>query len=406
MRKKIETKDLELGMFVAELDRPWLESHFLFQGFKLSNEAELEDVRKTCAYVYIDIEKSEFKDSETRARFLAAGGPPGAAPARRKYSKTFEEEIESAESIHAEAQDFVNRFFEDARAGKALNSSEAKSVVSAMIGSITRNPDALVLLSSLKAYDESEITHSMNVCTLTLAFGRSLGMAEAPLQELGVGALLHDIGETRVAPGVLKKRFGLTPEETRQMQQHTEHGAEILRATQGIPASAVEVALAHHEKVNGKGYPRGLHGEEISQFARIIAIVDVYDRVTHVASGTRYITSTDALKNMYEYRDVFFDGDLIERFIQCLGIYPIGTVVELTSGEVGVVISVEPDNHLLPKVMLVRDSAKQSVYPPNIINLKLYRSTDSASRYSIRRVLQPNAYGIDLKKYMLREFMF
>lgn len=408
MRIKIDTKELEIGMFVAELDRPWLESHFLFQGFTVENQAELEDVQNSCAYVFVDVEKSSFSNPEARKRLLARANTatPAAPQGTRPYVKTFEEEIEDAEEIHSGAQRYVEQVFADARLGKAVDTEEAKAVVSDMMGSIIRNPDALVLLSSLKAFDESEITHSMNVCTLALAFGRFLGMGVDPLQELGLGALLHDIGETKVPEAVLKKRYGLTPDETREMQRHTEHGAEILRNTKGIPATAIDIALSHHEKVNGKGYPRGIKGEDISHFARIIAIIDVYDRLTHVANKQRYITSTDALKNMYEYRNVFFDGDLIERFIQCLGIYPVGTVVELGSGEVGVVISVEPDHHLLPKLMLVRDNGKQPIYPPRIVNLRHYRGLAESEKYAVRRVLQPNAYGIDLKKYMLREFMF
>ena len=408
MRIKIDTKELEIGMFVAELDRPWLESHFLFQGFTVENQAELEDVQNSCAYVFVDVEKSSFSNPEARKRLLARANTatPAAPQGTRPYVKSFEEEIEDAEEIHSGAQRYVEQVFADARLGKAVDTEEAKAVVSDMMGSIIRNPDALVLLSSLKAFDESEITHSMNVCTLALAFGRFLGMGVDPLQELGLGALLHDIGETKVPEAVLKKRYGLTPDEKREMQRHTEHGAEILRGMKGIPTSAVEIALTHHEKVNGKGYPRGIKGEDISHFARIIAIIDVYDRLTHVANKQRYITSTDALKNMYEYRNVFFDGDLIERFIQCLGIYPVGTVVELGSGEVGVVISVEPDHHLLPKLMLVRDNGKQPIYPPRIVNLRHYRGLAESEKYAVRRVLQPNAYGIDLKKYMLREFMF
>ena len=409
MRVKVDSEELQIGMFVAELDRPWLETHFLFQGFTIGTEAELDDVRKSCAFAYVDLEKSNLPDSDLRKKLLAkAGGDgPGVAQGDQKpYLKSFEDEIEDAETIHSGAHDYVQKIFDDIRIGKALDTEEAKAVVSDMMGSIMRNPDALVLLSSLKAFDESEITHSMNVCTLALAFGRFLGMGVDPLQELGLGALLHDIGETRVPEAILKKRYGLTPDETREMQRHTEHGAEILRGMKGIPTSAVEIALTHHEKVNGKGYPNGIKGEDIGHYARMVAILDVYDRLTHVANKQRYITSTDALKNMYEYRNVFFDGDLIERFIQCLGIYPVGTVVELGSGEVGVVISVEPDHHLLPKLMLVRDASKQPVYPPRIVNLRHYRGLAESEKYAIRRVLQPNAYGIDLKKYMLREFMF
>ncbi len=409
MRIKVDSKELELGMFIAELDRPWLESHFLFQGFIIGNKAELEDVQKSCSFVYVDLEKSKLSDPKIRQRLLAKSSDGTQAPkisGQKPYLKSFEDEIEDAEEIHSDAQHYVEKIFSDIRLGKALDSEEAKTVVSDMMGSIIRNPDALVLLSSLKAFDESEITHSMNVCTLALAFGRFLGMGVDPLKELGLGALLHDIGETRVPAEVLKKRYGLTPDETHEMQRHTEHGADILKDMKGIPTSAVDIALTHHEKVNGKGYPNGLKGEDIGHSARIVSIIDVYDRLTHVANKQRYINSTDALKNMYEYRNVFFDGELIERYIQCLGIYPVGTVVELGSGEVGVVISVEPDHHLLPKLMLVRDPDKQPVYPPRIINLRHYRGLAESEKFAIRRVLQPNAYGIDLKKYMLREFMF
>ena len=350
MKKKINSEDLELGMFVCELDRPWLESHFLFQGFTLTNQSDLEDVRRTCAFVYVDYEKSSVEHAP-------AGNKP--IPGKpRTYVMTFKEEIIKAEKAHDKAHGYVSKLFKDIRMGKAIDSDQAKGIVGEMMSSIIRNPDALMLLSNLRAFDEDEINHSMDVCTLSLAFGSFLGMKDQQLEELGLAALLHDIGETRVDPIILKKRYGLTPEETREMQAHSEHGAEILEAIPGIPKSATEVARSHHEKINGKGYPQGLKGEDISLFAKIVAITDVYDRVTHSDKSGMYLSSTDALKNMYEYRGQFFDGELTEKFIQCLGIYPVGSVVEMNTGEIGVVISVPPDNHLAPKLMLVRNADK------------------------------------------------
>lgn len=396
MKKKINSEDLQIGMFVTELDRPWLESHFLFQGFTITNDSDLEDVRRTCAYVYVD-----FNKSAARSPAITAGLKPAQPHA---YKMSFEDEVPKAEQIHDLAHGYVGKLFDDVRLGKAIDSAEAKGIVGEMMASIIRNPDALMLLSNLRAFDEDEINHSMDVCTLAIAFGNFLGMQDGQLEELGLAALLHDIGETRVDPKILKKRYGLTPEETRQMQTHADCGAEILEAMPGIPKSAAEVARSHHEKINGKGYPRGLTGDDIGLFTRIVAIADVYDRVTHSDDSGRYLSSTDALKNMYEYRGQFFDGDLIEKFIQCLGIYPVGSVVEMNTGEIGVVISVPPDNHLAPKLMLVRNADKKPVFPPHIINLKLYRGSKD-NLYSIGKVLQPNAYGIDLKRYMLRDFI-
>ena len=408
MKKKIDVKQLELGMYVAELDRSWLESPFLFQGFKLANEKDLKTLVDLCEFVYVDVDKSDFRDFEARRRFIEGSGQDEATTKvnlKLRPPKTFEDEIEEARQVHQDAEGYIAKVFENLRLGEPLQVEEAKVIVSEMINSIMRNPDALLLLSNLKAYDEGAVTHSMNVCTMALTFGRFLGLDKNQMHELGFAALLHDIGETKVPKHILEKRFGLSPEEVQQMQSHVELGAEILRQQKEIPASAIDVAYSHHERINGSGYPRKLQGDAISFFAKIIAILDVYDRLTHAAKHNRYVTSTNALKNMYDYRGRFFDSELIEKFIQCLGIYPVGSVVELNSGEVGVVISISPENHLLPKLMLVRDKQKKPIYPPTILNLMHYKG-EGGSRYSIAKVLQPNAYGIDLKKYMLREFSF
>lgn len=409
MKIKTDVKELQLGMYVAELDRPWLESPFLFQGFRINTQDELSEVVRVCKYVYVDIDKSVFRDEEARSRLLATAQTTilqeeGRAAPPSECAVKFEEEVKNAKALHVEAENYISRVFDGLRSGGELDVREAKAVVTEMMDSIIRNPDALVLLSNLKAYDERVVSHSINVCTLTLAFGRFLGLSKEQLHELGLAGLLHDIGETKVPHVILKKRYGLNAEESELMQRHTEYGAEILRNQKDIPPSAAEVAYSHHEKINGKGYPRGLKGDEISLFARIIAIADVYDRITHITQQQRFVTGTDALKNMYDYRGKFFDGELMEQFIQCLGIYPVGSVVELNTGEVGIVISVPTENRLLPKVLLVRDRKKKPISLPNIINLIHYKSEDKGAKYSIEKVLQPDAYGIDLKKYMLREF--
>jgi HD-GYP domain-containing protein (c-di-GMP phosphodiesterase class II) len=224
------------------------------------------------------------------------------------------------------------------------------------------------------------------------------------MYELGVAALLHDIGEVKIPAEVLNKNGLLNQEERKLVESHTLLGADILKDATDLPGSAVEVALSHHERYNGKGYPAGIPNDKITTMAKIVGIVDVYDSVTTQHNYRPGISSTEALKNMYNWRDELFDGELVERFIECLGIYPIGSVVELNTAEVGIIISATPGRRLQPKLMLVRDKNKKPYLPPKILDLSQY--ANSGTRYDIIKVLAPTAYGIDLKSYLLREMPF
>ncbi|MGD8742641.1 MAG: HD-GYP domain-containing protein, partial [Granulosicoccaceae bacterium] len=288
--------------------------------------------------------------------------------------------------------------------GNSLQTAAVKSLVREMVASILRNPDALVLLGSLHEQGEYAVAHSINVCTLTLNFARYLGYNQQQMYELGVAALLHDIGEVKIPADILNKNGLLNQEERKLVESHTLLGADILKDATDLPESAVEVALSHHERYNGKGYPAGIPNDKITTMAKIVGIVDVYDSVTTQHNYRPGISSTEALKNMYNWRDELFDGELVERFIECLGIYPIGSVVELNTAEVGIIISATPGRRLQPKLMLVRDKHKKPYLPPKILDLSQYAS--QGTRYDIIKVLAPTAYGIDLKSYLLREMPF
>lgn len=402
MKQKISISELRKGMYVCDLDRPWLESPFLFQGFLISSDSELNEIKGLCKFVYIDPER--------------AAAIPGAAdkPAEREtgtvtdqlqrpYIRKIEEEIPPARQLLHETTDYMEQLFHDVRAGNSIDGKQCKKRVAGMVASILRNPDALVLLSNLRDHDEYAVAHSINVCTLCLAFGRYLGLSTNELIELGMGGLLHDVGEIRIPANIMRKEGLLNKEENLLMQTHTTHGANILRNSTDIPASAINIALAHHERSNGKGYPEGLLEEDISYYSRIVGMIDVYDSVTSSRTYRHCISSTEALKNMYNWRNSLFNANLIENFIQCLGIYPIGSVVELGSGEVGIVISVSLDHRLQPKLMLVRNSAKKAYMPPRIINLAHHTALEHSTKYEVSKVLEPDAYGIDLKSYLLRE---
>jgi len=407
MKEKLDVQELRKGMFVCELDRPWLDSPFLFQGFLIDTELEISELRKLCEYVYIDTEKGDNKQGEKSSLNVEKNTqeelPSHEDISQRPYLTSFEEEIKPAGRLREEAQQYMEELFDNVRAGHSIDAIKTRKLVSGMVASILRNPDALVLLNSLRDSSDYSIAHSINVCTLTLAFGRYLGLSQPELTEIGMGALLHDVGELRVPKEIMSKKGLLSKEENRLMQTHAQHGADILKQSEGIPTTAIEIARAHHERSNGQGYPEGLQEDDITYFARIVSIIDVYDTVTTNHNERASINSTEALKNMYNWRNEMFNGALVEQFIQCLGIYPVGSIVELNNGEVGIVIAVELDKRLQPKLMLVRDQLKKAYSPPRIINLALHSSDNKASNYEIHKVLEPGDYGIDLKSYLLRE---
>ena len=403
---KVPVDVLEIGMYVSDLDRPWIETPFIFQGFLITNESELDQLHQYCEHVYIDRAKSQVQIPQARLRNLArAESEPVIQPRpQMPYLKQFEEEFPRAKKIYERVHAQIKTSFRDVRIGRALRSAEIRASVEEIIQSIVRNPDAMMLMTNMKAMDDYMVIHSMNVCILSLILARFLGVEEDAMQDLGIGALLHDVGEIRLPRELLNKPSDLSAEEHATMQKHTEYGASILKHNGGIPDEAVDIALHHHERVDRSGYTNKLGGQEISLNAKIVGIVDVYDSLTSTTPYRSYISSTDALKSMYDWRGTLFDSTLVENFIQCIGIYPVGSTLELNSGEVGIVISASPENRLFPKMLLIKDGNNNFYDPPRIINLSQFKDREE-NRYEIKGIVQPEEAGVDLKRYILRELV-
>ncbi|HEY5604239.1 MAG TPA: DUF3391 domain-containing protein [Gammaproteobacteria bacterium] len=408
MKVMIDPKHLQKGMYVAELDRPWLESPFLFQGFRITNVAELEQLEKICEYVFVDPEKSA----------IPVPANLSAIPMRSKVSHTktstyikpvtafqtsFEQEYPRAREMYNLTKDNVTNIFGDVRLGRSLDVAEVKYTVTSLVDSIMRHPDALLLLGTLQDKNNQAVSHAVNVCTLSITFGRFLGFTKQELTELGMGALLHDIGETKIPKSILENFSNCSAEDIKTFQDHTTYGAAILHNTKGLPETTIAIARDHHERANGSGYPQSLNVDQLDIFTMIVAIADVYDNVTTGMYGKPPISCTETLKNIYVWREDLFDALLVEKFIQCLGIYPVGAVVELNTGEVGIVITNNPETRLFPKVLLVRDKDKRPIDPPRIINLDIFRTEDNKHKYEVTQVIQPDDHGIDLRNYILRE---
>jgi HD-GYP domain-containing protein (c-di-GMP phosphodiesterase class II) len=406
---KVDVSDLRTGMYVSELDRPWLESPFLFQGFLLDNDEDIERVRELCEYVYVDPDKGDVPEERSRD-FVP---PPRRVTTiidwktreRREVVVPFQKEIENARQVHKRTRQQINEMFSDVRMGRNLNLDKAKAVVGDMVDSIVRNPDAMQWLTNLRKRDEYTAIHSLNVCIFALTFGRSLGLTDKELNELGIGALMHDIGKMRVPLEILNKEGKLTRDEMALVREHALYGYEILITyADSLPESALEVSLSHHERKNGSGYPRKLAGDFIHLYARIVAIVDVYDAITSDRVYHHGMNTLDALKLMFESRLDQFDAELIEQFIKCIGIYPIGSIVELNTGEIGIVISVAQRQRLTPIIMIVRNGQGEPVLPPRMLDLQNFaKSDDSDEGLEIRRVLEPTKCNIDLREYVRAE---
>ncbi len=414
---KFDTSDLEIGMYVSALDRPWVGTPFLFQSFLIKSEKQIQQLQKCCSIVEIDETKSDPSLANKFFLYKCKTAVPKVADepvvvvsprhepthSHQHDDKQFEAELGIARQVYENTTSSLHNVLNDFRLNKAVSPVELKTCVHSVIDGVMHNPSALALFSNLKSKQQDTVRHSLNVCILSLLFGRHLGFNDQQLSDLGYAALLHDVGEIKVPQAILDKHSrGLSPEEKKEMEKHAEYGADILLNTPDIPGVAIEVARSHHERVNGKGYPKGLKDTEISYFSRLVSIVDVYEIVTNHPGAKVHISCPDALKSIYMMRGSFFDRELVEEFIKCLGIYPVGSVVELNSGEIAIVISTKPGKHLLPTIMIVKDS-KGMRYEPQVINLEHFKETEGLAKLYISKVVDPDAVGVDLSDYIIRE---
>lgn len=426
-RKKIAVADLKPGMYVTELDRPWFGTPFLFQGFLITSATELEQLRGCCQYVYVDLQQSKawtpdepkqiehdpelglidyLPDHDTpTGHYRFSTHRLNVEPKYRRHPpqdvKTLVAGVKAARRLHRRTHEYVNTVLEDARFGRSLDVGGARELVSEMVDAIIADKNALLWLAQLKRRDEYTTLHSINVCILALLFGSHLNFNAEQLREIGHGALLHDIGKMRVPVDLLNKTSELTDDELAVLKRHPEYGYEMLKDTGMISAGALDIVYSHHERFDGSGYPRGLRGDDIGEYAMLVSIVDVYDAITSDRVYHLGMSPHEALNLMYEWEPKNFPQELLEEFIKCLGIYPIGSIVELNTGEVGVVMTVNRMHHLRPIVMLLLNPAKEPYPIQKMINLELYAV--SQSQVNIVRILESNAYGIDVNRLIFSQ---
>ncbi|TXS89292.1 HD-GYP domain-containing protein [Parahaliea maris] len=400
--EKVYTVDLEVGMYISSLDRPWLETPFFLQGFQIESSEDIRKLREFCQYVYVDYQKSAKGEKLAPRRTVSR---PRRAPQELfggRRLKAYEDKADWSEEFpraRAAVQDIsegIETVFENVSRGGALDVLRVRKAVEPMIDSISRNPDACIWLARIKQQDQYTYQHSLGASIWAVALGRQLGLPRSDLRSLAIGGVLFDVGKLRVDPELLRADRPLSDEEFQRVREHVQLGLEMIRETGLMNSDVLDMVAYHHERHNGSGYPEGLRGDDIPIFARIAAIVDCYDAITSHRSYARATSPAEAIKKLYEWRDVDFQAELVEEFIQAVGIYPAGSLVELSSGEVAVVVSEYRSRRLRPQVMVLLGEDKQPLASPRLIDLVTESQAGSGPNLAIVGSLEPEAYGIDM----------
>jgi HD-GYP domain-containing protein (c-di-GMP phosphodiesterase class II) len=512
-RYQVLVKDLDFGMFVAELDRPWLDTPFLLQGFMLESQVELDTIAKFCEYVFVDFELSKPEVSEailkadmqnshdmevivldshpqpfnvsaedddenkpkaedrfarkraervfkarsdlnvtsaTRERFksIVRGSAYGVTAAKQKqsaFAKLFswlrkspeqepltdkrdrrkeslkgmidpnlklrnyrdkvqiEVEMPRARETFKRSEEVMSNFMSDVRSGKPAQIKQVQGAVIDMVDSMIDNPDALIWIARLRDEDVRTYNHGVKVALYLVAFGRHLGFPKEDLAYLGMIGMLADVGKSKLPRALIEKPGMLSPSEFALMKEHVTIGLHALKKTMQLPTS-VELGIAqHHERLDGSGYPLGLKGDQISIYGRMTAIADCFAALITPRTYANPAAPQEALMNMFQWAGTAFHEPLIEQFVQAIGVFPIGSLVELSTGEVAVVLAHSRVKRLEPKVLVLTNVDKNPLSKPIELDLHKRVKDESAKVTRIVRGLPAGAYGLKLRDYYMSD---
>ncbi len=364
MIRKISIDKLKPGMFVDEFDCGWMRHPFLTNSIKIKRDKTVEKIIEYgIRHVYIDSEKgTDVHDAPTREEIIREVNDEMCRAIEKTvtYHDTVpvQEEIVKAKTIKREAKKAVRSLMEDIRVGRQVKIEKVEPLAEKLVQSILRNKTALTSLSRIKKVDEYTFEHSVSVGALIIAFARQLGFDYDLIKKLGIGGLLHDVGKINVSPGILTKKGSLTNDELSAVKKHVENSRAILEDADGVDSVSYEAVVHHHERIDGTGYPGSLTGKNISKYGQMAAIVDVYDAITSNRCYQTKMQPTEALRKLYEWSEFHYNRELVQQFIRCVGIYPVGTMVQLKNSLLGIVISHNPDSLLRPVVRVIYDTIK------------------------------------------------
>jgi len=431
----IEVEYLKLGIYVTDLDRPWLGTPFLLQGFLIEEEEQIALLQQLCNIVYVDRRRSisdqyaaVVREREIRrprateisivvdgtsasadgeflsvARRLREQRAPSSSP--RPRPPAHESRLEAELLYSAPIIDDVHRTLESIRQGTDsegnIDLARVCGLVDEMAAGVERNPDAMLWLTKLKVTDQYSYDHAVDVSVHLMVFGRFLGLGRAAIEELGQAGLMQDIGKMKIDPEILGKASALSDEEYLEVQSHVASSLELLVGQHAFSASVLSIIAAHHERFDGSGYPRSLGGEHLTLHAELAGLIDTYCAMTRHRVFSDAVSSQKALEMLSRMRGVKFREAIVDQFVQCVGLYPIGTLVELNTGEVAVVIQQNQVRRMKPRLLVLLAEDKSLKRCPRNLDLILEPSTPMGEPYRIKNALPSNAYGIDPTEFFL-----
>lgn len=384
MLKKIAVEQLVVGMHLKEFCGSWMEHPFWRSGFVITDPKDLVTIRASAIReVWIDCSKGldvpagEAAVSESESEEQVEAELREAVSARREVAPvSVQAEIERAAKICYQSKQAVMSMFSEARMGKTVDTGSAKQLVEEITDSVSRNPGALISLARLKTADDYTYMHSVAVCAMMVALAKQLGLSEEETRSAGIAGLMHDLGKAAMPMDVLNKPGKLTDAEFSIIKTHPEEGYKLLQSGTNVDPMVLDVCLYHHEKVDGSGYPKGLKGDQISLFAKMGAVCDVYDAITSNRPYKSGWDPAESLRKMAEWASGHFDGKVFQAFVKSLGIYPIGSLVQLSSGRLGVVVEQTAKSLTTPRVKVFYSTKSNMRIVPEVIDLSRPGTTD------------------------------
>jgi HD-GYP domain-containing protein (c-di-GMP phosphodiesterase class II) len=400
--KKISTDEIEIGMYISSLDRPWKETPFLFQGFLIREQEEVDQLKQLCRDVFILLPDEEFVLSGGLSREPMDPLPPEMV-GKQKYEITSnaKEEVQTVGASHDRLVSVLKDVETMLKEDHQLELPMVEESVNVMVESIERNPDAYLWLTRLRKFDSYVYRDALNSSVLAATVGRELGLEHDKLSALATGAMFMDIGKTAIPTALLNKPGRLTDDEWALMKSHVEYGLRILDETPNVPTDVLDIVRTHHERLDGSGYPAVLKGNSIPLLGQIAGIVDFYVSITTPRPYAQPVSPSNAAYMLYRQQGRHFSEELVKCFIQTVGTYPTGSLVELSSGEIGIVVSQNSSLRLKPNVVLLLDPNKHPYESYPLVSLINYSYRNNGEPVTIRKTLADGQYGIKVEELSL-----
>ena len=417
--KRTPITELVLGMYVAKLDRPWLETSFEVQGFYLRDKETIDRLDAECDHVLVDPRRFKRVNAAPNLRIVASNQSPLTVhdsepkkplPKLRQIApraqELYEDQVDTAQEAGAaqtsidDAIAIMQPIVEKVITTGKLEIDQIEAAVNPLVSSVLRNKDAVAALLRIRTLDDYTYSHSISNAVWAAVLGRYLGFTPKQINKLALGCALLDVGKVTISKEILVKPGELTAEEWEIMYGHVGAGLEILERSSVDDREVIAMVAMHHERINGSGYPKGLYGKAISAYGQIAGIIDTYDAMITERPYAAAKSSYNAVHALHEHAGELFQEDLVEHLTQAIGVFPTGTLVELNTGEVGVVTAQNLERRLRPKVNLILNEEKKPRIQPIITDLhEMDTDIDKAPKVWIKRELPQGAFGIDAGRY-------